>query len=89
MALTATLTSATASFSSANLCSLYYTVKLYDDQLGYLGDKFYNVTDANTAISVRAYVQQMLPTIEAQVGIPVLLPESLPLDVVEPTANTN
>ena len=73
MALSAVLTNAGALLTAQGL-SLTYTVLVTDDQLGDLGTKSYEVTDPATIASVTAYIEQMLPTIEAQVGIPVSLP---------------
>lgn len=73
MALSAVLTNAGALLTAQGL-TLTYTVLVTDDQLGDLGTKSYEVTDPATIASVTAYIEQMLPTIEAQVGIPVTLP---------------
>ena len=73
MALSAVLTNAGALLTAQGL-TLTYTVLVTDDTLGDLGTKSYEVTDPATIASVTAYIEQMLPTIEAQVGLPVTLP---------------
>lgn len=73
MALTGTLVAASATFTSGG-ASLQYAVEINDDTLGFLGAKGHTVSDPATLAAVTAYIEQMLPTIEAQVGIPVSLP---------------
>lgn len=77
MAITAILKMATASFD-AGTCSLRYSVDFVDDTLGNIGAKGYDVTDPQTIAAVMAYVEQMLPSIEQQVGVPVILPPAPP-----------
>lgn len=73
MALTGTLVAASATFTQSGI-ALNYAVEVKDDDLGFLGAKGYTVHDPTVTASVLAYVEQMLPTISAQVGIPVALP---------------
>lgn len=73
MALSAVLTNAGALLTAQGL-SLTYTVLVTDDQLGDLGSKSYESTDPAVLASVTGYIEQMLPSIEQQVGIPVSLP---------------
>lgn len=75
MALTGTLVAASATFTSGGV-SLQYAVEINDDTLGFLGAKGHTVTDPAVTGSVLAYVAQMLPTIEAHVGVPVTLPQA-------------
>lgn len=79
MAITGRLVSARAAFNEGTYddtigCQLSYIIELHDDQLGILGTRTFAVTDATIKENVRAYVEQMLPTIEAQTGIPTTLP---------------
>ncbi len=80
MALTGTLVAASSQFANGT-CSLQYAVELYDDTLGFVGSKGYTVTDPTVTAQVYAYVEQMLPTIAAQVGVPVILPPAPPAPV--------
>lgn len=73
MGLTATLTNAGAVLTSQGL-ALSYTVLLTDDQLGDLGTRSYQTTDPTILANVTGYIQQMMPSIEQQVGVPVSLP---------------
>lgn len=73
MAITGKLITAQAQFVPGG-CVLVYGVDVFDDVLGPLGNKGYTVTDPAINANVLAYVTQMLPTIEAQVGFPVTLP---------------
>lgn len=75
MAITAKLITAEAQFGGGT-CTLRYGVDLIDDQLGNLGARGYSVTDPMIEANVLAFVQQMLPTIEAHVGVPVTLPQA-------------
>lgn len=77
MAIIGELISAQAYFSNGT-CTLQYGVDLVDDQLGNLGNRGYAVNDPAIQAQVYAYVQQMLPTIEQQVGVPVILPPAPP-----------
>lgn len=83
MALTGTLVAASARFTPGGV-SLEYAVEVSDDTLGLLGAKGHTVNDPMIAASVIAYVEQMLPTIAAQVGVPVILPA--PAAPAEPEA---
>ena len=79
MAITGRLISARAAFNESTYddatgCVLTYIIELVDDELGFLGTRSYAVTEPSIKQNVRAYVEQMLPTIEAQTGIPVTLP---------------
>lgn len=73
MSLTATLTNAGAVLTSQGL-ALSYTVLVTDDQLGDLGTRSYQTTDSTILANVTGYIQQMMPSIEQQVGVPVSLP---------------
>lgn len=73
MALSATLTNAGAVLTSQGL-ALSYTVLVTDDQLGDLGTRSYQTTDPTILANVTGYIQQMMPSIEQQVGVPVSLP---------------
>lgn len=73
MALTAILTNAGAVLTSQGL-ALSYTVLVTDDQLGDLGTRSYQTTDPTILANVTGYIQQMMPSIEQQVGVPVSLP---------------
>lgn len=75
--ITGMLISANALFADGT-CTLQYGVDLIDDQLGNLGNRGYSVTDPAITAQVYAYVEAMLPTIEAQVGVPVILPPAPP-----------
>lgn len=79
MAITGRLISARAAFNEGTIddttgCQLTYIIELHDDQLGLLGSRSFTVSDETIKTNVRAYVEQMLPTIEAQTGIPTTLP---------------
>ncbi len=73
MALTGTLVAASATFTQGGV-ALRYAVEVYDDQLGYVGAKGYEVTDAQVQAAVLGYVTQMMSVVESHVGIPVSLP---------------
>lgn len=77
MAITGRLITAYAAFTEGT-CFLQYGVDLIDDTLGNLGVRSYTVTDPTITASVLAYVEQMLPTLEAQVGLPITLPPAPP-----------
>lgn len=77
MAITGRLITAYATFAEGT-CLLQYGVDLIDDTLGNLGVRSYTVDDPMITASVMAYVTQMLPTVEAQVGVPVSLPPAPP-----------
>lgn len=78
MAITGKLITAQAQMVPGG-CILTYGVDLFDDVLGPLGNRGYTVTDPQVTANVLAYVTQMLPTIEAQTGFPVTLPEPDPV----------
>lgn len=80
MAITGVLVRANALFSDGT-CALQYGVDMVDDQLGNLGCLGYAVVDPAINAQVYAYVEQMLPTIAAQVGVPVILPPAPPAPV--------
>jgi len=80
MTLTGTLVAASARFTPGGV-SLEYAVEVNDDTLGFLGAKGYTVVDPAITAQVYAYVEQMLPTIAAQVGVPVILPPAPPAPV--------
>jgi hypothetical protein len=80
MAITGVLVSANAVFGNGT-CTLQYGVDMVDDQLGNLGNRGYTVVDPAINAQVYAYVEQMLPTIAAQVGVPVILPPAPPAPV--------
>jgi hypothetical protein len=73
MAITGKLITAQAQFVPGG-CVLVYGVDLFDDVLGALGNRAYTVTDPQTNAQVLAYVEQMLPSMEAQTGFPITLP---------------
>lgn len=82
--ITGRVTSAQASFVNGtedNLtgCQLTYIVELFDQQLTFLNARSYTVSEPSIKQNVRAYVEQMLPGIEMQTGIPVTLPPALPI----------
>lgn len=79
MAIIAKLVSAQAFFSDGT-CSLRYGVDLVDDTLGPLGNRGFTVDDPAVTASVMGFVTQMLPTMEAQVGVPVELPDAPVVD---------
>jgi len=58
-------------------CQLTYTVELFDQQLTFLNARSYTVSEPSIKQNVRAYVEQMLPGIEIQTGMPVTLPPAL------------
>jgi len=83
MAITGRLISARAAFNEGTIdditgCQLTYIIELHDDQLGIVGTRSFAVTETAIKENVRAYVEQMLPTIEAQTGIPITLPPANP-----------
>lgn len=53
--------------------TLSYTIEVQDSALGSLGMKSYQIADPTVVASVMAYVQQMLPSMEAQTGIPITI----------------
>lgn len=73
MALTGTLITAQATFQ-AGTAQLSYAINIEDDTLGLIGSRGYTVDDPLVVASVLQYVAQMLPMIQAQTGIPVVLP---------------
>lgn len=73
MAITGQLVTAQAAFGGGS-CTLRYGVDLIDDTLGDLGNRGFTADDPAVVANVLAYVEQMLPTISAQVGMPVSLP---------------
>lgn len=73
MALSGILTNANVLLTTSGT-SMGYSVLISDDALGPIGTNSYQVTDPATVAQVEAYITAMLPTIEAQVGIPVSLP---------------
>lgn len=75
MAITAQLKMATANFDNGT-CVMRYSVDFIDDELGNVGSRGYGVDDPAVTANVLAFVQQMLPTIEAHVGVPVTLPQA-------------
>lgn len=82
MALTGTLMQASASFYiGVTVPHLQATIYIKDDGLGELGTRTVTVADAATQMQVRAFVEQMLPLLSAEVGIPVTLPPVTPPDV--------
>lgn len=83
MAITGQLITAEASFGGGT-CTLRYGVDLIDDTLGNLGARGFTVSDPAITANVLAYVTQMLPSIEAQVGVPVTLPPATPEPEPEP-----
>lgn len=78
MALKGQLTSATAQFRNGAV-TLECAIEIMDDTLGFLGAKGFTVTDPAITTNVVDYVQQMLPSIESQVGVPVTLPPAPPV----------
>ena len=74
MALSSTLVHATAQFRPDGTASLTYTVNIDDDALGTLGSRGYTVDNPAIMANVMAYITQMLPTLQAQTGLPVALP---------------
>lgn len=77
MALTGTLTQANAEFfySAGTDGRLQAIVTITDDVLGPLGARTVAITDPAIYAQVRAFVEQMLPSLSAAVGVPVSLPE--------------
>lgn len=51
--------------------TLSYDIEVKDDVLGVIGVRSYRMSDPTVTASVMAYIQQMLPSIEAQTGIPI------------------
>lgn len=77
MALSGMLTNANVILTPSGT-SMGFSVLISDDALGPIGTNAYQVTDPATVAQVEAYIAAMLPTIEAQVGIPVTLPPAPP-----------
>lgn len=73
MALTGTLINAQAVFQGGS-AQLSYAINIEDDTLGLLGSRGYIVDDPAIIAAVLQYVAQHLPAIEAQTGMPIVLP---------------
>lgn len=76
MAVTGVLITAFADFFP-NTCQFTYGVDRFHDQFGPLGNQGFILRDANTVSNVMSFIQQILPALEAQVGIPIELPVGL------------
>lgn len=58
--------------------SLYASLDIQDDALGNLGMKSIPIDDPATVAAVKQFIEQMLPSLSAQLGIPVELPPPPP-----------
>lgn len=54
--------------------ALYANLEIVDDMLGNLGIKNIPIDDPATVATVQQFIEQMLPSLSAQLGIPVELP---------------
>lgn len=59
-------------------------VELKDDVLGRLAMRSVLVTDPAVIAQVQTFVQQMLPSLSAALGVPVTLPQAAPQPEPEP-----
>lgn len=66
--------------------ALYANLEIVDDVLGSLGIKNIPIDDPTTVATVQQFIEQMLPSLSAQLGIPVELPPPPPNPV--PSAPT-
>ena len=73
MALSGILVNAQATFQPGT-AQLSYTINIADDVLGVVGSRGYTVDDPAVIAAVLQYVEQHLPAIEGQTGMPVTLP---------------
>lgn len=61
------------------------SVALVDDQLGQVGQRGVSVDDPQIVAMVTGFIQQMLPSLSASLGVPVTLPVAPdPVAPVEP-----
>lgn len=78
MAITGELITGQVSFAVSGAASMTAGVELIDDQLGRLSMRSVSVDDPQTIAAVTQFVQQMLPTLSAELGVPVSLPQAPP-----------
>ena len=74
MAITGELLTGQVGFSINGQANMVAGVELVDDQLGRLGMRNVTVDDPATIAAVVQFVEQMLPSLSAALGVPVTLP---------------
>lgn len=79
MALRGELLHGSVEFPLDGSTKMMATIEVIDDQLGRIGLRQIPVDDTQTIGAVRTFIEQLLPALEAQIGIPVTFPIIAPL----------
>lgn len=66
----------TIAVSSSGVTTMGASVSLQDDQLGQVGQRTIPVDDPAVIAQVQQFVAQMMPTLSAQAGFTITLPEA-------------